>query len=413
MANQEHLQLLSYGEEAWNRWRDSNPAIVPDLSNIDLRGVSLTGINLRNAGLAGAKLSGTDLSFADLHGADLSMAKLNGTTLSEADLGATNLHKADLSGANLNGADISRAELKNADLSGADLSFANLSFSNLSSCDLVKANLYRTMLNVATLNNADLTDAMLRAANFGGASLRSAVLAHVSAGGSCFIGADLKGADLTGADLAQANFYGTNLSGAILTGCRVFATGIWDVVIDNSTCQNNLILTPDTQPSITIDSLKAAGFVHLYLNDTALRGMFTLQPLKAILIIGSFTHRNAELAAASEAARVGGFVPIVFDASPKFIDAQSIQNLKVLSEMCLCAVIDITEPPAGGVRQPGKLPFTGIPVVPIVEAGQKSVPVFSGLNTYKQMKQTIEYQNADNLKSILAAAIIKATEVAK
>jgi hypothetical protein len=269
------------------------------------------------------------------------------------------------------------------------------------------------MLNVATLNNADLTEAMLRAANFGGASLRSAVLAHVSASGSCFVGADLKGADLTGADLAQANFYGANLCGAMLTGCRIFATGIWDVVCDGSTSQHNLIITPDTQPSITIDSLKAAGFVHLYLSDVALRGMFTLQPQKAILIIGSFTHRNAELAAAAEAARVSGFVPIVFDASPKFIDAQSLQNLKVLAEMCLCAVIDITEPPTGGVCQPGKLPFTGIPVVPIAEAGQKSAPVFSGLDTYKQIRQTVEYRSADNLKSILAAAIIKAADVAK
>jgi hypothetical protein len=222
----------------------------------------------------------------------------------------------------------------------------------------------------------------------------------------------MKGADLTGADIAQSNFYGVNLSGAILTGCRVFAAGIWDVLCDGSTRQENLIITPDSQPSITVDSLKAAGFVHTYLSDSSLRGIFSIKPNKAVLIVGSFTYRNSELAAAAEAARVSGYSPIVFDASPKFIDATSMQNLSILAGMCVCVVIDITEPETGVVRQPGKLPFAGVPVVPITEAGRTTAPVFSGLEAYAHIRKTVEYRNAVNLKEILGTAIIQAAVVA-
>jgi len=408
MANQEHLQMLSYGEEAWNRWRESNPALVPDLSNIDLRGISLAGINLRNAGLAGAKFNGTDLSFADLHGADLAAAKLNGTTFSEADLGSANLHKADFTDANLIGADISRAELKNACLNGADLSFANLSFSNLSGCDMVKTNLYRAMLNVAMLNNANLTEASLRGANLSGASLRSAVLTHVAAVGACLVGADLKGADCSGADFSQCNLFGANLSGTILSGSRVFGAGIWEILIDGATRQENLIITSEDQVTITVDSLKAAGFVHMYLSDAALRGMFSIKPNKALLIIGSVAHRANELAAAAETARVNGYTPIIFDASPKHIAPAALQNLVVLAGMSTCAVIDITEPQSGSVHQPGKLPFTGIPVVPISEAGRKVHAVFSGLSDYEHLHKTVEYRDAAQLKELLGRAVIHA-----
>jgi len=32
MANPEHLKILKRGVEVWNKWREDNPKIVPDLS---------------------------------------------------------------------------------------------------------------------------------------------------------------------------------------------------------------------------------------------------------------------------------------------------------------------------------------------------------------------------------------------
>jgi Pentapeptide repeats (8 copies) len=51
MANEEHLQMIRQGVDAWNKWRDEHPKIQPDLS----------GANLIEAHLRGAKLGGTNL----------------------------------------------------------------------------------------------------------------------------------------------------------------------------------------------------------------------------------------------------------------------------------------------------------------------------------------------------------------
>jgi hypothetical protein len=52
MANKEHLAILKQGVEEWNKWREGNPEVRPDLR----------GIRLRNAKLSGARLNGSDLS---------------------------------------------------------------------------------------------------------------------------------------------------------------------------------------------------------------------------------------------------------------------------------------------------------------------------------------------------------------
>ena len=57
MANQEHLDILKQGVEAWNEWRESNPKITTrDLSGADLIEANLSGANLIGANLIEANL---------------------------------------------------------------------------------------------------------------------------------------------------------------------------------------------------------------------------------------------------------------------------------------------------------------------------------------------------------------------
>ncbi|MGA2604505.1 MAG: toll/interleukin-1 receptor domain-containing protein [Verrucomicrobiia bacterium] len=148
MANPEHLAILQQGVEAWNRWRDENPGIAPDLSGTDLNRANLIGANLYYADLSLAKLSR-----ADLHGANLSRAKL-----SRADLHGANLSRANLSSANLSDADLSLANLGYANLSGADLSGANLIGTNLSGTNLKRANLSGAHTWYTNISYTDLSD---------------------------------------------------------------------------------------------------------------------------------------------------------------------------------------------------------------------------------------------------------------
>ena len=44
IANEEHLKILKQGVEAWNKWREKNPQITPDLSKADLYKANLSGV---------------------------------------------------------------------------------------------------------------------------------------------------------------------------------------------------------------------------------------------------------------------------------------------------------------------------------------------------------------------------------
>jgi hypothetical protein len=135
MANEEHLNILKQGVEAWNRWREENPTVWPDLSKTDLRRTNLSGANLSRANLGGANLFGADLRQAGLHWAVLSRTDLGRTDLSRADIREANLNEADLRWAGLTSADLSGAILGGAHLGEADLRRANFSGADLRGAD--------------------------------------------------------------------------------------------------------------------------------------------------------------------------------------------------------------------------------------------------------------------------------------
>ena len=89
MANQEHLDILRQGVDAWNEWRKEflDPLIKadlqlgPDLSGADLEFLDLSGANLYKANLTGANLYSTRLREANLQDAKLIKANLYGADL--------------------------------------------------------------------------------------------------------------------------------------------------------------------------------------------------------------------------------------------------------------------------------------------------------------------------------------------
>lgn len=174
MANEEHVKILKQGVDAWNKWRQENPGILPDLSRADLSGAHLSFARLTDVLLHDADFSGAQLNSADLNAADLTA-----TNLSHANLGSANLTFAHLNNANLTAAYLSSADLSGADLRGADLSGVDLSFAHLSSADLSLAKLSRAYLSNVDLNGADLTRADLSHARLGWTAFGNVDLSEV------------------------------------------------------------------------------------------------------------------------------------------------------------------------------------------------------------------------------------------
>ncbi len=93
MANNEQVDLLKRGAQAWNAWRAEQIE-----ATIDLSGGALRGLDLEGADLSGADLSGADLRGANLSGANLTAAHLEGSNFFKVIFSGADLNEADLRG---------------------------------------------------------------------------------------------------------------------------------------------------------------------------------------------------------------------------------------------------------------------------------------------------------------------------
>ena len=161
MANPKHLAILTQGVKTWNKWREQNRTIQPDLIGADLRRARLSGANLKDANLFAANLQGADLRWAHLIKANLVETDLSGAKLFRADLSMANLVRAKLFKAHLVRARLNRTNLSRTNLCGANLLEASLSRAILFGAKLVAANLKGANLSEANLNSVDLSGAII------------------------------------------------------------------------------------------------------------------------------------------------------------------------------------------------------------------------------------------------------------
>jgi Pentapeptide repeats (8 copies) len=356
MANDEHVALLKKGVAAWNAWREKSPDIRPDLSGANLSEADLSGANLSEADLTGADLFKAKLSGADLIRAKLSGADLTGANLSEADLSEARLVRADLSGADLFKADLTGADLFEAKLSGADLS---------------KARLY-------------------------GARLRKAGLSR---------------ANLIGADLQQATLLDTDLTGADLTGCRVHGVSAWGLKLDGAK-QQDLVITKQDEPTVTVDNIEVAQFIYLMLNNQKVREVIDTIGKKGVLLLGRFTEgRMVILERLRDKLRDLGFVPIIFNFDkPETKDFTD--TVRLLASLSKFVIVDITNPRSTPLELQATVPDYMVPFVPILQQGEQSFSMFVDLqNKYDWVLQPVlGYSSVDRLIEVLEDKVVRPAE---
>jgi hypothetical protein len=147
MANPEHVKRLRRGTEIWNRWREENAEINPDLTGAQLA-------RYRH------NIFGKRLSY------NLGHLNLRATFLQGADLSYANLSEADLTGANLKEANLDHVDLANSRLRKARFTAANLAYANLANANLDQAYLDGTNLTSAVLDGTSLTEALVGRTTF-------------------------------------------------------------------------------------------------------------------------------------------------------------------------------------------------------------------------------------------------------
>lgn len=203
MANEEYLNKLKNSIKEWNKWRVENPKISPSLRNIDFA----SEFPNKNEIYDLPSFEGGNFSNIDLHGASLR----NGFFI-------------------------------NCSFDGSRINFADLVDGYFQSCSFRNVCMCVTKIGSATFNNCIFEDSDL---------------SYCSAEETSFMGSEFINTKLENVSFVSNNFTDTKL-----IGCSVYGISSWDLNLENST-QQNLIITKEDQPIITVDNIELAQFLYL------------------------------------------------------------------------------------------------------------------------------------------------------
>lgn len=150
-GNPKHLEVIldavnKNDISIWNRWREANREIIPDL-----KGIYLCGDDFEEECLIGVNFNNTDLKYSSFNKANLTNANLSKADLYSSDLSDANLHNSNCMGATISESSLIHADLIEADLRNVDIHNSVIMGSNLSKALLSGANLFKTQIISCTL----------------------------------------------------------------------------------------------------------------------------------------------------------------------------------------------------------------------------------------------------------------------
>ena len=418
---EEQVRLLGQGAEAWNAWRARDPSVEihlagAKLADRDLRGIDLSGASLERTSFAGSDLRGANFSKAHARYALFPGAKLAGADFSDSDLRDASFVEANAAHARFDRAVMTKATLDRiqalaarfcrADLRGVRAVEASLFDCDFEGAGLDQADFTGALLDGAVLRAAALTGNKLTGAILRGADLRSARIEDASAYGINLQGADLTGATISNSDLSLATLVGARLDGTVLANVRVFGASIWN--IDGKPArQDEIVITPQGQPRVTVSDLEVASFVYLLLNNEKIRNAIETIGAKGVLILGRFTERMHVLEAIRKEVSRLGLLPIVFDFD-RPTDRDFSETVMTLAGMSRFIVADITAPRSVPLELQVTIPNYMVPFVPLIAEGERPFSMFEDLwKKYRDwVLEPLTYESVDQLVRVFEKAVV-------
>src|SRR5271157_751771 len=222
--------------------------------------------------------------------------------------------------------------------------------------------------------------------------------------------ADLSKANLRGANLSRAMMVSMDLRGAKLCDCRIFGVSVWKVETDDQTEQNNLILSDQSDPVLTVDNLKVAQFIYLLLNNEEIRGVIDTITSKVVLILGRFTpERKVLLDAVREELRRRDYLPVIFD----FTKPESrgyTETITTLARMARFIIADLTDASEVKAELQEIVKNIVVPVQPLILASQTAYVTSTDLSPYPWFLKPFRYKDLHDAINSLPEMILKPAE---
>jgi hypothetical protein len=176
---------------------------------------------------------------------------------------------------------------------------------------------------------------------------------------------------------------------------------VWDIKVNESTQQQNLIIT-DGAPYITTDNLKVAQFIYLLLKNEEIRDVIDTVGRKLVLILGRFElpERKRVLDVLRDELRRRNYLPVVFDFE-KPASRDLTETISTLAHMSRFVIADLTEakslPQELGVIVPN---LPSVPVQPIILRGEREYAMFEHFRRYPWVLEVLEYDDTPSIDAL-------------
>jgi hypothetical protein len=202
----------------------------------------------------------------------------------------------------------------------------------------------------------------------------------------------------------------TNLTGADLTGCHVYGVSAWSLKLER-TKQQNLVITREVEPEITVDNLEVAQFIYLMLKNEKVRDVIDTITSKVVLILGRFTaERKAVLDVLREELRNRNYLPILFDFD-KPTSQTTDETITLLARMSRFVIADISDAKSVLQELRAIVPnLPSVPVQPVITATQEEPGMFDFFRKFPWFLKVHHYNNQRQLIADLGEQVIDPAE---
>src|SRR5262249_20804188 len=157
-------------------------------------------------------------------------------------------------------------------------------------------------------------------------------------------------------------------------------------------------LTPEHQPTITVDNLEVAQFVYLLLNNRRIRQVIDTITCKVVLILGRFTdERKPVLDTLRDELRRRAYLPVLFAFDkPSSRDlTETIQTLAGMAHFVIADLADSQSLPQELSEIVPRMP--SLPIKPILLAGTSEYAMFEHFRRYPWVLPIYEYKRTQRL----------------
>jgi len=183
----------------------------------------------------------------------------------------------------------------------------------------------------------------------------------------------------------------------------------WKLKLE-STKQQNLVITLEHEPKITVDNIEVAQFIYLMLHNQNVREIIDTLTSKAVLILGRFTEeRKAVLDALRGELRKRNYLPILFDFEvPEARD--TTETVSLLARMARFIIADLTDPSCIPKELEAIIPHLAIPVQPLLGSASRPYAMFKDYWKYDWVLPVYQYEGLEPLLATLAEKVIAPAE---